>query len=95
MVIFAAGSTGTIASFGTQFTGFGAIVLDSGAQWELDGNSPPRWQSVTLAGTGDVLALGTPGGFLDAISGFAGTDTLDLKAWPTRPPRPRLCPARS
>jgi autotransporter-associated beta strand protein len=77
----AAGSTatqGTLAGFGTEFSGFGTITFDSGASWELDGASPAN-QSITFTGTGDVLALGSPASFTDAIDGFAAGDKLDLK----------------
>jgi autotransporter-associated beta strand protein len=76
----AAGSTaaqGTLAGFGTEFAGFGTITFDSGASWELDGASPAN-QSVTFTGTGDLLALGTPQNFADAIVGFGLSDKLDL-----------------
>ena len=73
-----AASTGTLSGFGTEFTNFSSIVLDSFAHWELDGASPATTQFVTLAGSGDVLALGTPGSFTDAIFGFSSTDMLDL-----------------
>jgi hypothetical protein len=72
-----AGATGTLSSFGAAFTNFGSIVIDSGAKWALDGASPSG-QQVTLAGTGDLLALGTPQNFADAIVGFGLSDKLDL-----------------
>jgi hypothetical protein len=73
----AAGATGTLSAFGASFTNFGSIVIDSGAKWALDGASPSG-QQVTLAGTGDLLALGTPQNFADAIVGFGLSDKLDL-----------------
>jgi glycosyltransferase involved in cell wall biosynthesis len=72
-----AGATGTLSAFGASFTSFGSIVIDSGAKWALDGASPSG-QQVTLAGTGDLLALGTPQNFADAIVGFGLSDKLDL-----------------
>jgi hypothetical protein len=72
-----AGATGTLSAFGASFTNFGSIVIDGRAKWALDGASPSG-QQVTLAGTGDLLALGTPQNFVDAIVGFGLSDKLDL-----------------
>jgi glycosyltransferase involved in cell wall biosynthesis len=73
----ASGGAGTLSGFAAEFAGFGAIVVDSGGNWELDGASPLSGQAVTLTGS-DRLALGSPGGFADAIYGFDGSDKLDL-----------------
>ena len=71
------GVTGTLSGFGAQFVDFGRIVLDDAARWEIDGASAGSQQTVALGGE-NILALGTPGSFGDAITGFDITDALDL-----------------
>ncbi len=69
------GGAGTL-SFG-NCTGFSRIVVDSNATWTLNG-SVASTDIVSFAGSGAVLALGTPTSFAGTISGLTGPETIDL-----------------
>lgn len=69
------GGAGTL-SFG-NYTGFDRIVVDAGATWTLNG-SVASTDIVSFAGSGAVLALGTPASFAGTISGLTGPETIDL-----------------
>jgi Hint domain len=45
-------SAGTITGIGSQFTGFGTIEFDSGAQWTIDGNAAGLASGETIIGFG-------------------------------------------
>lgn len=69
------GGAGTLA-FG-NYTGFSRIAVDGGATWTLNG-SVASTDIVSFAGSGAVLALGTPSSFAGTISGLTGPETIDL-----------------
>ena len=76
----AGAGSGTFNDFAGNASGFGSVVLDSGADWVLSGASPSGvTQTVTFEGNADVLGLATPGTFADGISGLVDTDELDLR----------------
>ena len=79
----AAGS-GTLDGIGSLVTHFGAIALDSGAQWQLDGSVAGLAAGQTISGftTGDTLVLTgvtlTEVGLAGGVLTLSGGTTLDL-----------------
>jgi hypothetical protein len=54
------GAVGTIGGIGGQFTGFEALVVDSGARWVLTGvNTIPASGTFSLGGSGSLAVAGT------------------------------------
>jgi collagen type I/II/III/V/XI/XXIV/XXVII alpha len=72
-----AASSGTLVGLGTQFLNFGEVMVDSGAQWSVDG-TVVAGETVVLAGRGDALTLTSPSTFDGTLSGFTSGDTVTL-----------------
>ena len=76
---------GTIAGFGSHYTGFSNVIVDAGANWSLGGTLASRVVSATTIaaptiafGAGASLTLANPGAMAGTITGFAAGDTLVL-----------------
>jgi len=52
-----AASAGTVAGLGTQFTNFGPIVFDAGAQWSITGNTVGLAGTITGFAAGDTIEV--------------------------------------
>jgi hypothetical protein len=59
MELASSSGAGTITGIGSQFTGFGTIELDSGAQWTIDGNAAGLASGETIIGfaAGDTIDI--------------------------------------
>jgi hypothetical protein len=68
---------GAIAGFGSKYTGFSNVIVDSGARWSLAGTISPT-QTISLPGTGAGLTLANPAAVAGTIVGFDATETLTL-----------------
>ena len=68
---------GSISGFGSKYTGFSNVIIDSGARWSLAGTVAAS-QTIALPGTGAALTLVNPGSVAGTITGFDATDTLTL-----------------
>jgi hypothetical protein len=67
--------TGTLAGLGTQYAGFGAVVVDAGATWTLAGGNSPG--AATLTDNGLIELSG--GSLADATT-LEGAGTIALSA---------------
>ncbi|HTJ63458.1 MAG TPA: hypothetical protein VL899_06575 [Alphaproteobacteria bacterium] len=54
-----AGGTGTVAGLGVSFTNFGAVEVDSGASWQVEGANNTLASGVTLTNSGTLAVAGT------------------------------------
>ncbi|MGC2412099.1 MAG: hypothetical protein WA459_05315 [Stellaceae bacterium] len=67
----AGAAAGTLSGLGTQFVGFGRVIVDSGANWTVDAAAPTSGQTIAASGGSDRLVFQTPGTIdLSGVSGF-------------------------
>ncbi len=67
----AGAAAGTLSGLGTQFVGFGRVIVDSGANWTVDAAAPTSGQTIAASGGSDRLVFPTTGTIdLSGVSGF-------------------------
>jgi hypothetical protein len=77
-----AGAAGTLSGFGTQFTGFGTLQIDSGSDWVVSGASSAS--ALQLAGTANQTFVLQPGAtFSGTVAATVSTSSLELASGPT------------
>lgn len=69
-------TVGTITGFGSKYTGFASVIVDSGANWSLAGTVTSA-QSLQL-NAGATLTLANPGAVAGTITGLTAGATLAL-----------------
>jgi hypothetical protein len=67
----AGAAAGSLSGLGTQFVGFGRVIVDAGANWTVDDAAPTAAQTIAASGGSNRLVFQTAGTIdLSGVSGF-------------------------